>query len=303
MMVRGAILFRRFEQRRTRRDLAGAGKWVTMETRKQRNQRLEIMGKENQNMSTGKTDLSGMQPSGTNTQPERESGFNEMVHAYIAAKFYHYLTERFGERGKQAFIHGTQLHAGQRGRRMAQRAIRNGEELNFETYSRYGEWVNTETAERLGLSNQSEVVSWGPDFENRVYACPWQKQFEAMGMTEAGEVYCQHLDNSICRGFNPYLSYEVTQTLHRSDCCIHIVRNAGMKEGTDCSKRPEGLKSFEYHCANSFWAYSEVSAAIFQAQGEAVSAAVLADFERDYGKEMADRIMRYRDVNFNVVDG
>ncbi len=33
-----------------------------------------------------------------------------------------------------------------------------------------------------------------------------------------------------------------------------------------------------------------------------MSAAVLADFERDYEKEMADAIMRYRDVNFNVVD-
>ena len=253
-------------------------------------------------MGTKGTVLNGIQPSGTVEQPEHESGFNEMVHAYVAAKFYCYLTEWFGERGKKAFVHGTQLHAEQRGRRMAQRAIRNGEELNFETYNRYGEWISTDAVKRLGIANQTKVVSWGPDFENRVYVCPWQKQFEAMGMTEAGHVYCEHLDNSICRGFNPYLSYEVTQTLHRSDCCIHIVRNAGMKPDTDRSRRPEGLKSFEYHCANSFWAYSEVSTAIFQAKGEAVSAAVLADFERDYGKEMADAIMKYRDVNFNVVD-
>ena len=58
-------------------------------------------------------------------------GFNEKVHAFIAAKFYVYLTEAFGERGERAFIHGTQYYAEQRGRRMAQRAIRDGKELTY----------------------------------------------------------------------------------------------------------------------------------------------------------------------------
>ena len=31
------------------------------------------------------------------------NGFNERVHAYIPAKYYHYLKEYFGERGKRAF--------------------------------------------------------------------------------------------------------------------------------------------------------------------------------------------------------
>lgn len=35
-------------------------------------------------------------------------GFNERVHAYIAAKYYTYLVETFGERGRLAFVHGTQ---------------------------------------------------------------------------------------------------------------------------------------------------------------------------------------------------
>ena len=52
--------------------------------------------------------------------------FNEKVHAYIAAKYYAYLTQTFGERGRKAFVHATQYYAGQRGRRMAQRAIRDG---------------------------------------------------------------------------------------------------------------------------------------------------------------------------------
>ena len=47
-------------------------------------------------------------------------GFNEMTHAFIAAKYYVHMTEAFGERGKAAFIHGTQYYGGQRGRRLRQ---------------------------------------------------------------------------------------------------------------------------------------------------------------------------------------
>ena len=65
-------------------------------------------------------------------------GFNEKVHAFIAAKFYVYLTEAFGERCERAFIHGTQYYAEQRGRRMAQRAIRDGKELTYANYLEYG---------------------------------------------------------------------------------------------------------------------------------------------------------------------
>ena len=43
-------------------------------------------------------------------------GFNERVHAYIAAKYYTYLVETFGERGRLAFDHGTQYYASHPGR-------------------------------------------------------------------------------------------------------------------------------------------------------------------------------------------
>lgn len=227
-------------------------------------------------------------------------GFNEKVHAYIAAKFYVHLTEAFGERGKAAFIHGTQYHASQRGRRMAQRAIRDGQPLTYETYCRYGEWVNTEEIKELGCANKTDIVSCAPDYTVHIHCCPWHTQFREMGLPEAGEVYCAHLDNSICRGFNPYISFTTLQSLHFHDCCIQTVKDANLDPQGDYSKRPEGLRSFEYHCANSYWSYAEVARAIFGAGGEQVAAKVLADFTADYGEEMADTLMRYRDTNFNI---
>ena len=227
-------------------------------------------------------------------------GFNEMVHAYIAAKYYVHLTEHFGERGKSAFLHATRYYAEQRGRRMAQRAIRDGQELNFATYARYGEWVSTEEIINAGKANKMDIEELSPDYTIHIHQCPWHQQFVKMGLKEAGLLYCRDLDASICRGFNPELSYQVPQTLHDHDYCIQTVRNAGLKAGEKYEKRPEGLRNFEYHCAHSYWAYNEVTAAIFGAEGEQVNAEVLADFTAEYGQEMADTISGYRDVNFNV---
>lgn len=226
-------------------------------------------------------------------------GFNEKVHAYIAAKYYVHMTANFGERGKHAFLHATQYYAMQRGRRMAQRAIRDGQELNQSTYNYYGEWVNTEEIRAEGCANKMMQQEDGSLY---VFTCPWYEKFKEMGLSEAGALYCKDLDSSISRGFNPLLKYEVEQTLHTSEYCIHRLLTDNICAGAEKGKNPESLRSFEYHCAHSYWAYNEVTSAIFQAEGERVNAQVLEDFEADYGKEMADKLWSYRNANFNVCD-
>lgn len=226
-------------------------------------------------------------------------GFNEKVHAYIAAKYFVYLEEVFGERGKRAYLHATQYYAMQRGRRMAQRAIRDGQELTQAVYNYYGEWVNTEEIKAEGCANKTEQL---PDGALKITACPWYTQFKEMGLAEGGALYCKDLDSSISRGFNPDLKYEVEQTLHTSDCCIHRVLTEDISSGSEKGKNAESLRSFEYHCAHIFWAYHEVTSAIFQSEGEHVNERVLESFTQDYGKEMADILWSYRNVNFNVCD-
>ena len=228
--------------------------------------------------------------------------FNEKSHAFIAAKFYVHLTEAFGERGKNAFIHATQYYASQRGRRMAQKAIRDGEDLCFETYQKYGEWVSTPEISSSDQAHIVETIQVSPDYIAHIHRCPWHIQFEEMGLIEAGHEYCNHLDNSICRGFNPYIIFEVPQTIHKSDYCIHKVVDARLKEASKSNKKMEYVKDFEYHCAHSYWAYSEVTGSIFESKGEEVNTKVLKDFAEAYGQEMADKITEYKHTNFNVIN-
>ena len=94
--------------------------------------------------------------------------FTEKHHAFIAATFYDLLTKRYGQRGEAAFILATQRYAEQRGNRMAQRAIRDGKPLTFSTYREYGEWVNTQSVKDEGCGNEGYVVSYSPDFDERL---------------------------------------------------------------------------------------------------------------------------------------
>ncbi|MBQ6014295.1 MAG: L-2-amino-thiazoline-4-carboxylic acid hydrolase [Firmicutes bacterium] len=228
-------------------------------------------------------------------------GFSEMMHAFIAARFYVRLKEGFGERGEAAFLHATRHYAEQRGRRMAQRAIRDGQPLTYDTYCRYSEWVNTEEARACGAANRSEAVSVDPDHEMHIFVCPWHHQFKKMGLPEAGLLYCRDLDASICRGFNPELSYRTTQTLHDHDYCIQIVKDCGLDPSNMPKKDPKNLMPFEYHCAHSYWSYAKTCTAIFGEEGNELACAVLSDLSKEFGKEYADAILKYADTDFTHI--
>lgn len=227
--------------------------------------------------------------------------FTERHHAFIAATFYDELTRAFGERGKAAFVMGTQRYAEQRGARMAQRAIRDGKPLNFVTYRQYGEWVNTKTIIDAEENNQSTPQSLSPDFEVKITRCPWAAQFKDMGEVEGGVCYCTHLDKSIVRGFNPYLVFEVPQSMHDHDYCIQIMRGANFTGEEDMTRKPENLRTFDYHCGHSYKTFSQITEAIFASEGHAISQAVLERFTKEYGKEMADVLVSYHDTDFNLI--
>ena len=227
--------------------------------------------------------------------------FTERHHAFIAASFYQQLTLRFGERGEQAFVLATQRYAEQRGSRMAQRAIRDGKPLTFAVYREYGEWAPTRTAVEEGSQNVSEVVSYAPDYEVKIHQCPWAIQFKEMGVIRGGTVYCTHLDKAIVRGFNPYLTFETKQSLHECPYCIQVMEGANFKEGQEFPRSPANVRGFDYHCGHCYKTFREIAVSIFGQEGEEASAKVLALFGENYGREMADRILDFRNVDFNVM--
>ncbi len=223
-------------------------------------------------------------------------GFNESVHAFIAARYYVRLQEAFGTRAEPAFIHAVQYYAGQRGRRMAQRAIREGKPLTHATFLQYGELKMTDEVEPTQLRR----VSSAPDYEVRITACPWHAQFARMGCLRAGDAYCRHIDEALCRGFSPDIPFQSLSNLNSADCCVQRVAGANPDGLPDEPPMLACKKDFSYHCGHLYWSFSEVVCAIFAAAGEAVAAAVLADLAETYGARMADELAAWRHTDFNV---
>lgn len=227
--------------------------------------------------------------------------FTEKHHAFIAASFYKELVGAYGKQGEQVFILATQRYAEQRGSRMAQRAIRDRKQLTFAAYREYGEWVSSETIKKEGAINVVEEIAFSPDYEIKILHCPWAEQFKKMNLVKAGAVYCTHLDKAIVRGFNPYLIFEVPQSMNEHEYCIQIMKGADFKNDQKFERSPENIKKFDYHCGHCYKTFKEITTTIFKVKGEEIALKVLKDFAGEYGEEMAEVLLSYLKADFNLI--
>ena len=226
--------------------------------------------------------------------------FTERHHAFLSAAFYRELKEKAPVGWQDAFLYASRRYAEQRGGRMAQRAIRDGKPLTIGTYCAYGEWQYTEEARAEGFPQSIHDRKEGDDLVRQYDACPWSAQYLEMGLRDGANLYCQDLDVSIARGFSPAVSYQVPQTMHDHGCCLHILGGAG-KEPI-APKKPENIRGFDYHCAHIYKVFSDVFTALYKTDGVLMAAAVLEAFAREYGREMADVLVDYRNMDFDYID-
>ncbi|MCL2006641.1 MAG: L-2-amino-thiazoline-4-carboxylic acid hydrolase [Treponema sp.] len=225
------------------------------------------------------------------------SDFTEYHHAFISASFYE-LLKNYEQKGLDIFILATRRYAEQRGSRMAQKAISLGLPLTFKTYLELGEWNYSEKFLAGIKGDISKATALSPDYCTSTFICPWHDKYKEMGLVSGSLLYCKHIDKALVRGFNPYLEFSVLQTMHDTDRCMFVMKDAELKDMP--VKRKEWVKPFEYHCAHVFFTYSETARSILKAEGIALSAAVLARFSEEYCKDSADALLAYRDTNFNI---
>ncbi len=222
--------------------------------------------------------------------------FNESVHAFISAVFYKQLVDKFPNNGEKTFILATQRYGEQRGSRMAQRTIRDGRELDFINYNKYGEWSFT----RDDLSS-TNLISLSPHYHYEVFKCPWHEQFKKMDALTGARVYCDHIDKAISRGFNPCLQFEVNKVLHTDGYCDFVQKNANIDKNTDISKNIENEMPFTYHCGHIFKTFSEVIKSIYKEEGVSVIDNVKEELLKEYGQDMLDELLSYEKVDFNYL--
>lgn len=228
--------------------------------------------------------------------------FTLKMSAFLSAEFHRYLTEAFGEQGRNAFLYGFRHYANQRGERIAQRCIREGLDMTYENYIRFHEVISSEDMKSIDGTGSSDKISYSPHYISHVHACPVGNQFREMGASQdAIDAYCQHIDIYVCGGFNPEIDYNVDHTkLQKDDYCVHRVMNANIDPNKKLSQFYDHAGPFPYIVANFYFSMREALVAIFDEKGAAIADRVKDDFIREYGQEDWDVVAQYKETNFNV---
>ena len=227
----------------------------------------------------------------------------EQHHAFISATFYRELRDGGFDNFRAAFLRATQKYGEERGGRMAQRAIRDGRELDFATYRWYGEWAPT--AEYLqGLKGpKTEPMEDGANNTYKILDCPWSDLYLSLGLLDGANAYCSVLDVALARGFNPELTFLVPKTMHANrDYCIQSQVDGKMgAEDAWGPRKEDNMRDWNYHCAHAYWTYAKMIRAIYGPRGEALDAKVLVLLAKEYGQAAVEIITGYADTDFNYI--
>lgn len=226
---------------------------------------------------------------------------NEVHHADVLVEFYRELTERFGEKGLRAFCKGSQLYGESRGRRMALRALRDGYELDYDSYFAYGEFDSTPGEAEYRMKAEPGLVK-----ENAV-RCLWATEFAARGCKDCGRVYCKLIDKAVARGFDPNLQLELLCNMHDDGECIFLYRDERITRDTlDAQKRlfkpgQNEKLPMEYHTAEVYLMMEHTVNAVFPEEAEGVIAVIRAHLAERHGKEFLEVLDSYRNTDFLVI--
>jgi hypothetical protein len=135
-----------------------------------------------------------------------------------------------GEKGREAAVKGIILYGKERGLRMAMRCAADGKPLTLRNYLTYGEW--------------SDDRKWS-DFRPTVFApfvmeahrCGWCNSWKKHGLLEYGKVFCQWIDPSLVKGFNPDANFSMGDTLSGgAERCRFDFRDASFTGPEDFQK-------------------------------------------------------------------
>lgn len=225
----------------------------------------------------------------------------EIHQADIIVAFYRQLADKCGEKGIAVFRKASEMYGENRGRRMALKALRDGNALDFDSYFAYGELI---CQPELNIDEVTAELGLVKEIALR---CPWSEEFIAKNSKDCGNTYCRLIDTALVRGFNPALRIEVLRNMHDEGKCVFLYRDSAIHEGTlDAQEhlfRPgqNEKRPMDFHCAELYHMYrSTIEMTFGEAAGELIEGArtYLLDL---YGQEFLDCMDSYAGTDFSRI--
>lgn len=208
------------------------------------------------------------------------------------------------EEGRTVLEQATLRYGRERGRRMAEQAMRDGVPLTLENYFAYVEWTDEDHEMERG------IAQYVPIYQTTVYRCGWVESWKKRGLLEYGKVYCEYADYGLVSGFNPENLLKLEDTLsHGQKTCNFIWKGYAMdaerSEALRCSRERVGQqyqKTFLYHTGHLYSCLRDEFQKKLGNQGLQAAEHALAEFSEIFGPEAAD-VVKQNCVIYEVASG
>ena len=224
-------------------------------------------------------------------------------HAILAALLSKHAQIAQGEKGKEAVLEIFRTIGRQRGQRMAKRALANQDQLDYVSYSAYGE-LDSEPVKTPGHS--ADLYQGSDGAVKRVYTCGWLEAWKEHDLLDYGRLYCQVIDESLYSAFNPDYHCTIKQRLSNGNECCEFHWHQDLKEGDEQriseKKARFGktyVKSFDYQVGNLLSVALKILKERLGEEGVKIYNGAIRDFIDLFGGEL---IIRAENAYINEVD-
>ncbi|MBD7912246.1 L-2-amino-thiazoline-4-carboxylic acid hydrolase [Clostridium cibarium] len=207
-------------------------------------------------------------------------------HATLFALFAKFTIESFAERGEKIIFNAIEKYGHERGKRMAERAIRNGDSLDFINSQAYGEWVPKEGQMEFG------IIETEPEFVSKATKCEWCGSWKKHNLLQYGKYYCVNIDSAVFNGFNENFHMTVSSNLSfgADRCEFHFGHAMSDEDMVKLSQKRAELgtsctRDFNFHTAHLLNSISETLISELGEEGKVIINKVLEGYVALFGRE------------------
>ncbi len=198
------------------------------------------------------------------------------------------------------------LMANERGNRMAQRCLKDGNELSIRNFLLYSEWDNQ------NLDNVYEPVSFKPGYSLNVTKCGWHSAWKKHNMSHHGVEYCSVIDIELMNGFNPDIIFTVSQYLteNKSFCDFRWTEKVFSdkedllvfnKERAKITERV--VKNFLYHSAHLYSCAERTLTDIYGIdKSKKVLNNAMSKYKKEFSTQKCDLIIQEKEKDFSLIN-
>lgn len=210
-------------------------------------------------------------------------------HATLFALFSKHTIEALGKNGSDLIYKAVDIYGHERGKRMADRAIKNGDSLSFVNSQAYSEWTPKKGEMEMYL------ISTEPEFVNGVTKCPWCAAWKKHNLLQYGRNYCINIDAAVFNGFNNSFHMSATSNLSFGDdhCEFHWETTLTEEHQKELSEKKKALgtsctRDFNFHTAHLLYSFSKTIRDELKAHADDIISKVLDAYVNLFGHEYLD---------------